>query len=150
MKYVVSSLLCLVFGLGEAAAQQTVPPLKKEFLDSTFAVLPSETGAMYRRETEWRDSTAGEVRDYYLSNNQLQSREEFEHVRQRRYHGVSEYFANTGQLLTHAEFEHGNRIGELTIPTGSSNAGKNLWLSYMAPANVLPPMASRFPFSSLR
>lgn len=115
MKYVVSSLLCLGFSLGEAAAQQTVPPLKKEFLDSTFAVLPSATGATYRRETEWRDSTAGEIRDYYLSNGQLQSREELEHVRLRRYHGVSEYFAKTGQLLTHAEFEHGNRTGELRL-----------------------------------
>jgi protein TonB len=115
IKYLAVIPTLLLFSLGEAAAQQTVPPLKKEFLDSTFAVLPSATGAMYRRETEWRDSTAGEIRDYYLSNGQLQSREELEHVRQRRYHGVSEYFAKTGQLLTHAEFEHGNRTGELRL-----------------------------------
>lgn len=73
MKYVVSGLLCAAFSLGEVAAQQVIPPFKQEFIDSTCAVLPSVTGAKYRRETEWRDSTAGEVRDYYLSG-ALQSR----------------------------------------------------------------------------
>lgn len=77
-------------------------------------MLPSAVGARYRRETEWHDSTAGIVRDYYLSG-QLQSREEFEHVGKRSYHGVSEYFDKTGQLTTHAEFVHGKRSGELLL-----------------------------------
>ncbi|HET9504313.1 MAG TPA: TonB family protein [Hymenobacter sp.] len=111
--YIVSGLLCLGFGLSEAAAQQTVPPLKKEFLDSTFAVLPSATGAMYRRETQWRDSTAGEVRDYYLSNGQLQSREELAHVAKQLPNGITETFTKSGQLTTHAEFTNGRRTGEL-------------------------------------
>ncbi len=59
MKYVVCSLLCAGLGLGEAAAQQAAPPLKRAFLDSAWHVLPSAAGAKYRRETEWRDSTAG-------------------------------------------------------------------------------------------
>ncbi|MEJ7665012.1 MAG: hypothetical protein WKG07_38590 [Hymenobacter sp.] len=45
--------------VSEAAAQQVIPPLKKEFLDSAWHVLPSAAGARYRRETKWRDSTAG-------------------------------------------------------------------------------------------
>jgi len=64
MKHLLSSLLCASLGIGEAAAQQIIPPLKKEFLNSAFVVLPSSVGARYRRETERRDSTAGELRDY--------------------------------------------------------------------------------------
>jgi protein TonB len=112
MKYVVSSLLCLGFGLGTAAAQQVVPPLKKEFLDSAFAALPSAVGAHYRRELEWRDSTAGEVRVYYL-NGQLARREALEHIAKQIPNGVSEYFSENGQLTTHTEFAHGRRTGEL-------------------------------------
>ena len=120
MKYVVSSLLCFAFSLGEAAAQQTVPHLKKEFLDSTWQVLPSAAGARYRRETEWRDSTGGEVRDYYLSNGQLQSREELAHIAKQLPNGVTEIFTENGQLTTHAEFTNGRRTGELRTyyPTG--------------------------------
>jgi protein TonB len=114
MKYLISSLFCASIGLGEAAAQQTIPPLKKEFLDSTWHVLPSAAGAHYRRETEWRDSTAGEVRDYYLSG-QLRSREEFDNIRTRSYHGTSEYFDKAGLLTMHAEFAHGQRSGELRL-----------------------------------
>ncbi|MFD1871181.1 TonB family protein [Hymenobacter bucti] len=113
MKYLVGSLLCAGLGVGEAAAQQVVPPLKKEFLDSTWHVLPSATGARYRRETEWRDSTAGTIRDYFLSNDQLQSREEFGHIRKRTYHGISEYFDKSGHLLAHAEYANSQRAGEL-------------------------------------
>lgn len=114
MKQLICSLLCAGLGVGEAAAQQVIPPLKKEFLDSTWHVLPSANRAVYRRETEWRDSTAGEVRDYYLSGT-LQSREEFENIRQRRYHGVSEYFDKNSQVTTHAEFAHGKRNGEFRL-----------------------------------
>lgn len=124
MKYVVSSLLCLAFNLSEAAAQQTVPPLKKEFLDSTFAVLPSATGAKYRRETEWRDNTAGEVREYYLSNGQLRSRQQYENIRLGMGHGVAETWTATGQLLARSEQSHGKPIGELLLyyPSGQLKA----------------------------
>lgn len=112
MKYVVCSLLCVGFSLGEAAAQQVVPPLKEEFLDSTFAVLSSAVGARYRRETEWRDSTAGEIRMYYL-NGQLQRRQQLEHLAKQIPSGVDESFDKNGQLTMHAEFTHGHRTGEL-------------------------------------
>ena len=114
MKFLLSSLLCAGLGLSEAAAQQVIPPLKKQFLDSTWHALPSAAGARYRRETEWRDSTAGVVRDYFLSG-QLQSREEFENISAHRQNGVSEYFAENGQLLTHTTFNHGRRTGELRM-----------------------------------
>ncbi|GAA4503732.1 hypothetical protein GCM10023172_29120 [Hymenobacter ginsengisoli] len=104
----------------EAAAQQAIPPLKKDFLDSTWRVLPSATGAFYRRETEYTDSTAGVVRDYFMSNGQLQSRIEMDNIRRQRHHGVSEYFTKDGHLKTHAEFDHGRRTGELVLyyPSG--------------------------------
>ena len=112
MRYLISSLLCAAFSLGEAAAQQTVTPFKKEFLDSAWHVLPSAAGARYRRETEYTDKLGAEVRDYYLSG-QLQSREKFEDVQQRIFNGVSEYFYANGQLKLHREFHHGKRVGEL-------------------------------------
>jgi protein TonB len=112
MKYVVSSLLCASLGLGEAAAQQTVPPLKKEFLDSAWHVLSSAVGARYRRETEWRDSTAGEVRDYYLTGG-LQAKGFFENVRKEIAHGVLETWYASGQLQSSAEFDHGKYNGEV-------------------------------------
>lgn len=67
MKYFMTLLLGSALGVAKVSAQQVIPPLKKEFLDSTWHVLPSAAGARYRRETEWRDSTAGVIRDYYLS-----------------------------------------------------------------------------------
>jgi len=148
MKYVVSSLLCAGLSLSEAAAQQTVPPLKQEFLDSTFTVLPTAGGAKYRRETEWRDSTAGEVRDYYLSNGQLQSREEFDHVRKRSYHGVSEYFAENGQLLTHAEFNHGQRNGELRLyyPSGQLKRRERFLAELRGSGECFAPDGQPIPF----
>jgi protein TonB len=111
MKQLVLPFIFLGMAAGEAVAQQVIPPLKKEFLDSTWHVLPSAAGARYRRETEYRDSTAGTIRDYYLSG-QLQSREEFEHIRKRSYDGLSEYFYESGQLKGHAEYAHGKRNGE--------------------------------------
>lgn len=113
--YALGALLCIGGGVGEAAAQQVIPPLKKEFLDSAWHVLPSAAGAHYRRETEWRDSTAGTIRDYFLSNGQLQSREEFANIRKRLPHGISEYFTLDGHLKTHSEFDHGKRIGDLVM-----------------------------------
>jgi protein TonB len=93
-------------------AQQVVPPLKKEFLDSTFAALPSAAGAKYRRETEWRDSTAGEIRVYYLSG-QLQRRQALAHIAKQIPDGLDESFDKDGRPTMHAEFTHGRRTGEL-------------------------------------
>jgi protein TonB len=137
MKYVVCSLLCAGLSLNKVAAQQVVPPLKREFLDSACAVLPSAEGAKYRRETEWSDSTAGEIRMYYL-NGQLQRRQQLEHVTKQIPNGVDESFDKNGQLTMHAEFTHSHRTGELRTyypggqlkrreqfaPTGFSKGGE--------------------------
>jgi protein TonB len=119
MKQTILVFIFLGVAASEAAAQQVIPPLKKEFLDSAWHVLPSAAGARYRRETEYRDSTAGVVRDYYLSG-QLQSSEEFDNIRKRSYHGVSECFTETGRLVSRAEFDHGRRTGDLILyyPSG--------------------------------
>lgn len=148
MKHVVCSLLCAGFSLSEAAAQQAVLPLKQEFLDSTFAVLPSAAGAYYRRETEWRDSTAGEVRAYFLSNGQLRSREQLDPIKQRRHHGVSEYFTKSGQLLTHAEFNHGQRTGELVLyyPNGQLKRREHYANSLQGSGECFAPDGTAVPF----
>lgn len=111
-----SSILLVISGmtLWDASAQQVIPPLKKEFLDSTLAVLPSATNARYRRETEYVDSVGGVMRDYYLSGN-LQSVGTFDHFRKKIYNGTFETFFADGKVESHAEFEHGKQVGELRI-----------------------------------
>jgi len=112
---VLVGLLGLGFGLPDAAAQQVIPSLKKEFLDSTWHVLASAAGARYRRETEYTDSTAGVVRDYFLSNGQLQSRGTYENIRKKVAHGISETWYVNGQLESHAEFSHGKPSGDYSL-----------------------------------
>ncbi len=112
MKKLIFGLFCASLGVGEAAAQQAIPPLKKEFLDSTFAVLPSAAGAYYRRETEYTDSLGGIERDYYLKSNQLQSRGKFENLRTHIGNGIFETWYENGQLESHAETSHGQPNGE--------------------------------------
>lgn len=112
MKYLLCSLSCAVICTGEAAAQQIIPPLKKEYLDSAWHVLPSAVGARYRREIEWRDSTSGEMRDYYLSG-KLQASGFFENIRKEVPHGILETWYETGQIQSHAEFSHGQYNGEV-------------------------------------
>ena len=60
------------FGVEQAAAQQVIPPIKTEYIDSTGAVLPSEVGASARRETTYADSVGGVVRSY-APNGKLRS-----------------------------------------------------------------------------
>lgn len=111
MKYLIVTLLGAGLGWHQAAAQQVVPPLKREFLDSTWHVLPSAAGARYRRETEYRDSIAGEVRDYYLGG-QLQSRGSYENIRREVIHGAYDTYYATGQLQSHTTSVHGQLDGE--------------------------------------
>lgn len=83
-------------------------------------VLPSVTGAYYRREMVHTDSTGGVVRTYFLRNGRLQSREEYDNIEREHHHGISESFDENGQLCSHAEFSHAQRTGELVLyyPTG--------------------------------
>lgn len=97
-----------------AAAQQAIPPLKKEFLDSTFHVLPGEAGAFYRRETEHLDSVQGVVRTYFLDGRR-QSVGEAELRKAAIYNGTFESWFGNGQLSHHEEFAHGKRVGEMRL-----------------------------------
>ena len=148
MKHLLLTLFFLSLLLSKADAQQIIPPLKKEFLDSTWRVLPSVAGAKYRRETEWHDSTAGVIRDYYLSNGQLQSREEFTNIRKRSYHGVSEYFNESGRLITHTEFDHGKRAGNLALyyPSGQLKRREHYAADVRSSGECFSPDGSPVPF----
>lgn len=99
MKYLLLFLLGGALGLDEVSAQPAAPPLKKEYLDSTFTVLPSAVGARYQLETQYTDSIGGEVRDYYLSR-KLQSRGTYENIRHDIAHGIFETWYESGQLET--------------------------------------------------
>lgn len=104
--------------ISTASAQQTIPPLKKEFLDSTFTVLPSEVGARYYRETVYTDSIAGTVKDFYLSG-KLQSNGTFDHVRKLEPHGTLETWYESGQLESRSTYTHSTPVELFTYyPTG--------------------------------
>lgn len=111
-KYFFTLLLISSLTGGKVSAQQVVPPLKREFLDSTFHVLPSAVGVRYRRETEYADSVGGEVRDYYLSG-QLQSKAQFDHIRKEVLHGAFESYYVSGQQESYSEYSHGKQEGQL-------------------------------------
>jgi protein TonB len=113
MNYLLGALVCASLPLSPAAAQQVISPLKQEFLDSTRHVLPSAAGAYYRRETEYTDSTAGVLRNYFASNGQLQSRGTYENIRLEVANGVFETWYASGQLESRAEFSHGKYEGEV-------------------------------------
>jgi protein TonB len=115
MKKIFMVLLVPCFGSSpSASAQQAIPPLQKEFLDSAFAVLPSEVGARYRRETQYTDSVAGTVKTYFLTG-QIRNIQSFDNIRKGSPHGTFESWFANGQLSTHAEYAHGKSIGELRM-----------------------------------
>jgi protein TonB len=98
-----------------AAAQQTAIPLKTEYLDSTYRVLPSQAGARYRSETEHADSVVGTVKIYSVATGKLASQQEYANLRRRIPTGVWESWYPSGQLQTHAEYLNGRRVGELRM-----------------------------------
>jgi protein TonB len=98
--------------VASASAQQSIPPHKQAFLDSAYRVLPDETGARYRRETEYADSIAATEKIYYLTG-QLSSQRSFSNLRKSVPSGVWEEWYPSGQLHTHAEYLNGRRTGEM-------------------------------------
>ncbi|QIL74925.1 energy transducer TonB [Hymenobacter sp. HDW8] len=112
MRYGIATLIFLgVFWSELLMAQQIIPPLKTEFLDSTFFTLPSAEGARYRREIQYKDSVGGIVRNYFLKG-KLQAVCEYEHIRKDSIHGTYESWFENGQLEWHKEFEHCKPKGE--------------------------------------
>ena len=109
----VTYLLLLAGGLcaNSSAAQQAVPPLKTEFLDAALAVLPNATDAQYRRETAFRDSVSGTVREYWPGG-QLRSSTAYEHIQKNIMHGACESWYEDGQLASHEYYAHGQLSGE--------------------------------------
>lgn len=106
-------LLLLAGGLwaSPGAAQQAVPAPKTEFLDAALAVLPTATGAQYRRTTEYRDSVGGTVREYWPSG-QLRSATAYAHIQKNIVHGTCESWYADGQLASHENYAHGQLSGE--------------------------------------
>ncbi|MBD2769018.1 TonB family protein [Hymenobacter sp. BT664] len=96
----------------EASAQQGITPIKKEFLDASFHVLPDAVGAYYRREIEQLDSIKGIERTYFIDGRR-RSVCEVELRKSPICHGISESWHDNGQLSEHTEFDHGKRVGEL-------------------------------------
>ena len=106
-------------GLGQAAAQQFIPPARSEYIDSAGTVLSAEAGAFSRRETTFVDSVGGVVRNYALSG-KLRSSVSYESIRRKILHGTFETWFDSGQMSYHAEFAHNQPVGELRLyyPSG--------------------------------
>jgi protein TonB len=88
------------------------------------------------------------VRDYFLSSGQLQSREEFDNIRKRSYHGVSEYFTEAGRLTTHTEFDHGKRAGDMILyyPSGKLKRRERYAADLRSSGECFAPDGSPVPF----
>lgn len=93
------------------AAQQSPSPTKTGLLDAALAVLPGTVGAPYRRTTEYRDSVAGIVREYWPSG-QLRSATAYAHIQKNIVHGACESWYENGQQASHADYAHGQLSGE--------------------------------------
>jgi protein TonB len=106
-------LLVLAGGLWAAPsiAQQAGPPPKTEFLDAALTVLPTAKGAQYRRETAYRDSVSGTVREYWPSG-QLRSSTAYAHIQKNIVHGACESWYEDGQLASYEYYTHGQLSGE--------------------------------------
>lgn len=118
MKQIVLLSFALTGLAGTAAAQQPIPLPKKEFLDSTFVVLPSAVGARYYRETVYTDSVGGTVKNYYLSG-KPQSSGTFDHIRKNIAHGTLETWYESGQPHYRATFVHDAPVEAFSYyPTG--------------------------------
>jgi protein TonB len=120
MNYLLGAVVCASLPLGEAAAQQVILPLKKEFLDSTWHVLPSAVGAAYWRETTLSaDSTSSSINSYYLSG-QLQEHMESRLLQKGRHAGFSKKFDEASRLVSYKEFDEskGSWEWKLYYPNG--------------------------------
>jgi protein TonB len=118
MKRLLLLLLVLSGFIPTVYAQQPIPLPKKEFLDSTFIVLPSEAGARYYRETVYTDSIGGTVKQYYLSG-KLHSSGTFDHIRKTIAHGTLTTWYESGQLQYQATFVHNTPVEAFGYyPTG--------------------------------
>ena len=112
----ICNILLVMSGLAATpvAAQQAVPPIRHELLDSTCAVIATATGARYRRDTEYADSIHGVVREFTLVG-QLVHQSHYENLRTRVLDGISESWWPNGQLSVHEEYVHGRRLGEMRL-----------------------------------
>lgn len=118
MKRFLPFLIVLSGFITTAYAQQAIPLPKKEFLDSTFTVVPSEAEARYYRETVYADSIGGTVKQYYLSG-KLHSSGTFDHIRKTIAHGTLNTWYESGQLQYQATFVHNAPIEAFGYyPTG--------------------------------
>ena len=74
-------------GIEQVAAQQVIPPVRSEYIDSAGTVLLSTVEARFRRETTHIDSVGGVVRDYSMSG-KLRSSLSYELIRKQIYNGI--------------------------------------------------------------
>ena len=83
------------------------------YLDANRKKLPSEAGAVERKETTYRDSTSGTTRTYYLPSGKPKSFTPLVNVRKFVRHGTVSEFYESGQLRYQATFQAGKVVGDL-------------------------------------
>jgi len=96
-----------------APPASTAPPVETVYLDANRHKLPSEAGAVERKETTFRDSVSGTTRTYFLPSGKLKQFMPLASVRKGVRHGtVSEYY-ESGQLRYQATFQAGRVVGDM-------------------------------------
>jgi protein TonB len=132
-KYYLLLTLLGVLAVEHVRAQQSIPPSKTEFVDSTGTVLPSADGAVHRRETQYTDSVGAVVRLFYLSGKRCTVKN-FEHLPKGILHGTWDNWFENGQLSYHANYEHGKIRGEMRLyyPNGQLKRRDNYTADFTA------------------
>lgn len=115
MKQFYLLLACACLFAVEASAQQGTTPIKQEYLDSTFQVLPDATGARYRREVEQLDSVKSIERTYFIDGRRRSVSEVEFRKGSSIPNGTWEGWFENGQLSHHEVFDHGQRVGEMRL-----------------------------------
>jgi protein TonB len=110
-------------GLATASRAQSQPeppppapaarPVEMAYFDASRHKLPSEAGAVERKETANRDSVSGTTRTFYLPSGKLKSFVPLANVRKNLRHGTMSEYYESGQLRYQATFRAGKVAGDL-------------------------------------
>ncbi|MBF9220389.1 energy transducer TonB [Hymenobacter ruricola] len=95
------------------AAAPAARPVEIVYFDANRHKLPTEAGAVERRETTYRDTVSGTVKTFYLPSGKLKSFAPYAHIRRGLRHGTFSQYYESGQLRYQATFQGGKIVGDL-------------------------------------
>jgi protein TonB len=150
-------LLALAVASHTASAQQsdslaTTPaasrPDKIEYLNQDDEKLPSEVGAVYERQTIYRDSVRGAVRIYFLPSGKLRSYTPYANLKRHVRHGPVSHYYESGQLRLQEACVAGKLQGERVVyyPNGTLKRRDQLVPGQLATGQCFGPDGQPIPY----